>query len=302
MSYDLFFRARSSVVSLTRDKFAGYFGKRKCYELNESQAWYSNDDTGVYFVFEYNEPDSDDDPDEELDDTLLPVSFNLNYFRPHPFGLEAELEVSSFVKEFDLTVSDPQTSGMGDGEYSAEGFLRGWNAGNEFGYRGIVNQDTTALRLAVPADKIETVWRWNYHRETRQCEIGDNIFVPKIFFFNINGQLRTGLAWADGIPILLPEVDLLLVPRKHFARRRLFRSPATDIVVFSWAKLQPILNRFRRVPGEPSCYELFYEETPSDIEQLFRKAIPPTEMPQGVAFDQVLDQELLDDATKTSKL
>ena len=34
---------------------------------------------------------------DQTDSTMLPVSFNLNYFRAHPFGLEAESEVGAFV-------------------------------------------------------------------------------------------------------------------------------------------------------------------------------------------------------------
>src|SRR5437870_7865493 len=103
MSYDLFFRGRVLGATLTRNNFAGYFTERRHYELKDSQAWYSNEDTGVYFAFDYNEPHPNDDADDETDTSLLPVSLNLNYYRPHPFGLEAAPEVSSFVTHFDLT-------------------------------------------------------------------------------------------------------------------------------------------------------------------------------------------------------
>lgn len=300
MSYDLFFRARVPGAIVTREQFAGYFAQRRHYELKELQAWYSNEDTGVYFVFDYNEHATDEDAENETDSSLLPLSFNLNYFRPHPFGLEAEPEVASFIEQFDLTVSDPQMLGMGDGEYSTDGFLRGWNAGNEFGYRAIVSQEPTAAYLSVPSAQIEATWRWNYGREDRQAEIGDSAFVPRVFFFDVEGRVRTGVAWGDGIPILLPEVDLLLVPRERLAPRRMFRSTANDIVVFGWDEAKPILIGFTKVSGEPPSYELFYEDTPSDIERLIRGKKPPTEIPKGLAFDQVVDQELLQRANRAS--
>lgn len=295
MSYDLFFRSRSPSQSLSRDNFARYFGGRRLYEVKESQAWYSNEDSGVYFVFEYAERDEDSDSEEEVDLSLLPASFNLNYFRPHVFGLEAEPEVAAFVERFDLTVSDPQMSGMGDGEYSKAGFLGGWNVGNEFGYRAILSQDPTQRVLTLTSSQIETCWRWNFRREVRQGEIGDTAFVPRIFFFDMDEGVRTGVAWGDGIPILLPIVDLVLVPRQRLAPRRWFRSK-DDIVVFAWAELLPILRRFQHVPGEPACYQLFYETTPSDIERLIREKQPPSEVPKGIAVDQVLDLELVEKA------
>jgi hypothetical protein len=301
VSYDLFFRGRVPGATVARDEFVAYFAERRHYELKDTQAWYSNEDTGVYFVFDYDEPESSEEVEAERDSSLLPVSLNLNYYRPHSFGVEAEPEVRSFVEDFDLTVSDPQTSGMGDGEYSADGFLRGWNAGNEFAYGAIVHQEPKAARLSLPAWRIEAAWRWNYQREERQDQIGETAFVPRVFFFDVKGVVRTGVAWGDGIPILLPEVDLVLVPRDQLAPRRLFRAAAKDIVVFPWAVIQPILKRFREVPGDLSCFELLYEQTPSDVEQLIRQAKPPDHKPEGVGFDQVLDQELLDRArTSTS--
>lgn len=295
MSYDLFFRSRSPGSRLSRDDFMRHFAGRPRYEVMESQAWYSNEDSGVYFSFEYSVRDDDPHGEDESDATLAPVSFNLNFFRPHTFGLEAEPEVSAFVREFSLTVSDPQLSGMGDGEYSAEGFLRGWNAGNEFGYRAMLSQDSAQPFLTLPWSRIEALWRWNYDRETRQNEISDTAFVPRIFFFDVAGKVQTGVAWGDGIPILLPAVDLVLVPRQRLAPRRWFRSK-DDIVVFSWSELDSILPHYRKRSGEPDCYELFYEATSAEIERIIREKHPPSDMPKGVAFDQVLDRELLEQA------
>lgn len=294
MSYDLFFRTRVPEASVSHEAFCAYFRRRRYYDLQESQAWYSNEDTRIYFVFEYNDQTTEEDAEDETDRSLLPVSFNLNYYRAHVFGLEAEPEVASFVKEFDLTVSDPQTSGMGDGEYSGDGFLRGWNAGNEFAYRAILSRDPMTEVVSYPWRQIEAIWRWNRGSEDRQKQLGDSVFVPRVLFFKVSGRLHTAVVWADGIPILLPEVDLLLVPRQRLAPRRFFRPVVNDMVVFAWQELQTIVNRFRKQQREPPCYELFYEATPADIEQLILSKKPLKEKPEGVAFDQILDAELVD--------
>lgn len=293
VSYDLFFQSRSPESQCSRDEFVLYFTGRPFYEVNESQACYSNEDSGVYFTFDYN--DEDRETENEDDCSLIPVAFNLNYFRPHAFGLEAEPEVAAFVHKFNLTVCDPQTSGMGDGEYSTAGFLRGWNAGNAFGYRAILSQDSAQRFYALPSSQIESLWRWNFNRKERQNEIGETVFVPRILFCDAGEEVQTAVVWGDGIPILLPAVDLVLVPRKRLAPRRWFRS-TEDVFVFSWSDLDSILQTFQKRSGEMDSYELFFDLTPPQIERVIRDCQPPPEMPKGIAFDQILDREVLEQA------
>jgi hypothetical protein len=92
----------------------------------------------VYFSFDYTDA-KDVDPEEieeQPNDGLVPtgLSFNINYIRPHFFGLEAEPELAALIEHFSFLIDDPQRQGMGRGKYSREGFLRGWNAGNLLGY------------------------------------------------------------------------------------------------------------------------------------------------------------------------
>src|SRR5579863_8177626 len=100
MSYDLYFKTRNAAEKPTIQEVSSYFRQRKYFEVSTQQAWYKNDTTGVYFVFDLNETDESTPPDQ------LSVSFNLNYCRPHIFGLEAEPEVRNFIATFDLLVSD----------------------------------------------------------------------------------------------------------------------------------------------------------------------------------------------------
>lgn len=299
MGYDLNFRSRIPGTTLAHDDFVSHFASRANYEVSESQAWYANEDTGVYFTFDFNE--ECDDVAEEPDDVppLLPVAFNLNYRRPSAFGLEAATELAAFVQRFDLLVSDPQISGMGDGEYSEAGFLRGWNAGNAVGYRSVASEEAVPDALTLPTSQIESLWRWNFNRNKRQDQVGEGAFVPRVFLFNDGGRVLTGVAWADGIPILLPRVDLVLVPRDRLAPRKWLRSQK-DLVVFSWAEIEPLVQRFRCESGSPSAYELFYETSPPEIERAIREKTPPKNAPTGFAFDQVLNRELLEEA-KNSK-
>jgi hypothetical protein len=293
MSYDLYFCLRSPDVRFRPEDFVAYFQARAHYEVNGSQAMYSNDDTGVYFIFDYMEEDELADAADNVGNAQFPVMFNLNYFRPHPFGLEAQPEVAALVEQFDLTVSDPQASGMGDGEYSSEGFLRGWNAGNAFGCRAILSQDPKRQLPNLPFERLEAVWRWNLQRESRQNDVGQNVFVPRVSFFEMHGEISTGVVWTDGIPILLPTVDLMLVPRQRLAPRRWFRRK-DDVVVLTWQQLESIAQRFRKSAGPLDSYEVFYDETPDDIVQVICEKPHFAALPNNVPFDQVLDRELID--------
>jgi hypothetical protein len=300
MSYDLYFAARVPEQVPTAEEIAGYFRGRPMYTVNEAQAWYENRDSGVYFGFQFRNPDADSDSGRESESepgpssgsTDLPVAFNLNYFRPHPFGLEAEPEVAAFVARFDLTVNDPQDAGMGVGEYSKEGFLRGWNAGNSFACAAVLAQHPGHGVLNLPSARIDACWRWNHGRRARQAAVGERAFVPQIFFFDMAGAVQTGVAWGDGIALLLPAVDLLIVPRRRLAPRRWFRRQ-DDMVVLTWAEVEPVASQYPRRAGEPVCYELFYDATPPDIERMILAREPPPALPQSIPFDQVLDAELI---------
>lgn len=235
--------ARRPAIDLTLEGFNAYFSDRPNFELKATQAWYSNEETGVYFSFDYGEPESDDAwlP-------RLPVSLNVNYFRPHTFGLEAQLELALFVKRFELTVVDPQKSGMGEGEYSQEGFLRGWNAGNEVAYEALVERNPTATYPSLPAAKLEAVWLWNYSVPTRQRNVGDNVFVPRIFFVALpQGPPLTAAVWGDGIPVLLPDVDFYFLPRKRFAPKPLPSSAKPELTQSTRAELAPMLSAFKEI-------------------------------------------------------
>jgi hypothetical protein len=76
MSHDLFLRPRAPRLVTEKD-FTEYFAQRARYKITGSQAWYENEDTGVYFVFELR-----DEVDREEEGEWFPIVMNVNYFRP----------------------------------------------------------------------------------------------------------------------------------------------------------------------------------------------------------------------------
>src|SRR5262249_45535066 len=143
MSYDLDLHPRPG-QALGRDRVLAHFTDRPGYTIDGDEVNYHNEETGVYFSFRYS-PASDEPVDEDEPNRGTQkehVWFNMNYFRPHFFGLEAADELDDFVQALDLTVSDPQAEGMGEGEFSREGFLRGWNAGNRFAHQASAQMES----------------------------------------------------------------------------------------------------------------------------------------------------------------
>jgi hypothetical protein len=167
VSYDLFITPRH----FDADAMRAYFAARAHYTVSDDQVHYGNDDTGIYFNFDINR-----DSNAEAGAASQPhVAFNMNYYRPHTFGLEAEPELAAFLQAFDSQIHDPQNEGMGDGPYSREGFLRAWNAGNRFGFRAIGHQDAKPPPpWGVDPLRLEAVWKWNYDRSRLQEKKGDN--------------------------------------------------------------------------------------------------------------------------------
>jgi hypothetical protein len=75
--------------------------------------------------------------------------------------------------------------GMGDGPYSREGFLRGWNFGNVFSTRGALLKSFDLSSM--PADKLRAAWTWNYHLAEQEWR-NPSLVVPTVMFFRIEGR------------------------------------------------------------------------------------------------------------------
>jgi hypothetical protein len=156
MSYDLFFVGQTKPER--SDVFA-YFESRVNYQLRDNQAWYANEDTGVYFAFEL--PAEDESAEREEDEPDYWASFNLNFLRPRYFADEALIELEAFTSRFGREVSDPQAGGMGDGPFDAAGFKRGWDRGNEFGVRSVLAEDAASKPETRPTAVLQRIWKWN---------------------------------------------------------------------------------------------------------------------------------------------
>jgi len=215
VSYDLLIIPKAYDANAIREHFAS----RRCYEVSESQAGYGNDDTGVYFTFGF-EDDRDASEDEQRIGSH--IAFNINFYRPHIFALEAEPEIAAFLARFESAIVDPQNEGMGSGPYSRDGFVRGWNAGNRVAFKVMAEHGKSAPPWPADPALIEAIWKWNYGRKDLQKLAGEDVFVPRISWF----QPEDGAApvpactWTEHVPTMIPEnlvshVALVRQPRRR---------------------------------------------------------------------------------------
>jgi hypothetical protein len=288
MSYDLYFKSKGQGVKLAGGDVASYFQQRKNYKVTGRQALYQNETTGVYCCFDLGDVEG-----VEAND-LLPISFNLNYFRPHIFGIEAEREVKALVEKFGLFVFDPQTAGMGEGEYSTEGFLRSWNTGNEFGYKAILQQHADEKIFMLPTSKIEACWRWNDTRDDLQKELGDHVFVPRFMFVKRGGGAATTIVWPDGIPSAIPEADEFIIPRKEILAKRMFGAAQEDMALANWGDIKSILAPFPLAQGALPYRLVRYPYMPPALGSQLRRLSPIKEKLDGLSVDRILNAELVE--------
>ena len=295
MSYDLFFRTRPKAKVPDFGDLLAYFNNRDHYEVNDGEAVYENETTGVYFIFAFSEPDEG----EGLDGDFLPVQFNMNYIRPHVFGLEAAPEVEAFVSHFQATVHDPQAEGMGDGEFCVETFLRGWNVGNAFGYKALLKQHQKTIPgdlFAVPGKLIEKVWHWNKIVDSWQRDLEERAFVPRMNFICHQNSAYTAFVWPDGIPLVVPEADFALVNLDELAPKRFLRKPEKGIRLARWEELLDVLSHFPKVETPAPHFDLAYERRPAFIDKWLSRLQEKNPEVSFISYDRILNEELIKEA------
>ena len=281
MRYDLVLQAGRG-KKLDKRSFTTFFKGRRHFEVGKGQAHYQNEDTGVYFIF--------DEPEDGA------VMFNLNYYRPHVFGLEAAPELESFVHAFACEVGDPQGE-MDDGIFSRAKFLKGWNHGNRFAYRSLLANQEEPEGEPVrtwPTKRIREVWEWNYARPGEdQLEEGMP-FMPTIFAVAVDGadEPWSVAIWPPDCPILMPAVDGVLVPLAQSGKQ------SEELALVGWEEVSRVAKPYQvKGTGLPQ-YQLMFEQWPREVAQFLAKKRKPVGRMNGVGMDEVLDRELVEEARR----
>lgn len=290
MSYDLYLKPRSG--SLGRAAFDAHFADNPLFDIGETEVTYQNEATGTYFAFGWQDVGSTHAEGEDPE-SAYPIWFNLNFFRPSTFALEAAPHVTALVRAFDLVVSDPQASGMGEGDFSVEGFFAGWNAGNEWAIASIIEKHGVDEHGGLlPQSEIHRTWQWNLRKPLREAALeqrGIDRFVPTRMYARVGGRVASMIVWPDGIPFESAPTDYVLVIREELAPRSFLR-PKPDRVLLRWSDLAPVID-LHGASDADGVVALTYERVPRDVATFVKKL--PAQDPEIAVLspDRVLDAE-----------
>jgi hypothetical protein len=276
MSYDLEFYFEPEV---RRSRILEYFTARKRFKVEDDKVVYAHSDTGVYFFMRLRSGRN-----ILLQGTVVSAEFEINYGRPSYFGIEAEKEMAAFVAAFQPRIHDPQMRGMGDGPYSRDGFLNGWNFGNVFAVYSALSRDPDWTFTSLPADRLRTDWEWNYQSDERHWR-RPSLFVPIIMYFRIEGRLSRVAIWPTGSPISLPKVDYVLIGRVVSGEKR--------FGLASWSEVLDVVRRAGLDTAKDPLDIAYLTIPPPTANWVANIPLIDVEALERMRPDQILDEELI---------
>ena len=247
MSYDLYFYKKKG-NSLTEQAVSDYLNKT--IQFNDSdypKQWsYENPETGVYFMIDWNEPNTDREDIEIWDEfeefENLNFSVSINFWRPRYFGLEIFPIIEKIIKELDLYVLNQQ-----DGDeieipkkFNNSYLQSKWIAHNDKLSADYFNEMNFKY---MPPLKSDAMWWFQLHRKEMEDSLTEDIFVPNFFILNSkeDDQLYTACVWPNHIPIVLPKVDYLIIKKEY---KRLFKHIVEDGLVSYETVIQELSEYF----------------------------------------------------------
>jgi hypothetical protein len=93
---------------------------------------------------------------------------------------------------------------------------------------------------------------------------------------------------------MLPEVDMVIIPRQELVPRTFFGRTREDIIVVNWSEMLSVLSDFRKETTAVTFHRLDYASRPKNIESFIRKHKPAAPMPKAIPWDHVLDREIVE--------
>ena len=221
MSYDLYFYKKKS-SNLTEKDVIDYLNNSKYLtaEENEIQWSYENEETGVYFGIDLNEPNTDEEDiqiwDNFDDFENLNFCFTLNFIRPNFFGYEVFPILEKIVADLDVFLLNPQDETDPDNpqKFEKEYLQKQWIQHNE----KLIIQNFSEFNVKYyDKEKSDFIWKYSFLRNELQEILDEDIFVTGYFLIKdkINNQIYRVCVWPMHIPIILPPMDYVIIQKKY---------------------------------------------------------------------------------------
>lgn len=230
MTYDIFFELRET-SKIERDtlpnELSKWFSNRPFTVVEGNSALYENSDTNVYFYWDWDFKDIDD----QSENTIL--EFSINLFRPSPFIFEAHSELAAIRSEFELDLYDLQSDKEGPST-PEEVILQYQKSGASTAKVTLESIEGEVEYYLLPRQNLERMWAWNFQKETLQADVGDDYFVPA--FIAVNGETTTTcFVWIDGTPSVIPRVETVFIVRDKTAPRLgVFKKKEETVDILTW--------------------------------------------------------------------
>ena len=264
MSYDLYFFKRKE-SKLTEEQVENYLSKNLVAE--EKGQWiFQNNDTEVYYIFEKNETEIDEEEIEFIEEydefENLNFTFILNFLRPSFFGIEAFEFIEKIISDLDLYISNPQSDKEKPYKPKKEELYENWNSTNLHSSSEHFSEQCSYLEI----EKSNEIWKYNFEKNKIQDELGGNYFVPKMFFFKTKTENKviTVSSWTEYIPNLIPNADYFLLTKIY---TKFFRKVQENVLI----SRESLMNRFAEYFDDyayPNC-KIIHPENAKKIKDLF---------------------------------
>lgn len=223
MSFDLYLYKDKNSKIIEQD-VSTYLNNCSPFINNDeypNQWYYSNNETGVYFIIEQN--GIEEAESIENFDNFISLNFScfINYFRPTYFSLEIFPLIDKLIEDLDLYILNPQDFEIDIPHKFEKGYLeRQWIEQNNkfcFNYYKEYNLDY------YPLEESNYVWEYMCQRNNIQDCSTEDIFVCGIFFIKnkYDNSIHTFAVWTEGIPIIIPPVDFIVIRKKY---RKIFKT------------------------------------------------------------------------------
>ena len=303
MSYDLLLLSEQGATM--RYQVYDFFAARPNYTATDDDIIYENPETGVHFqwIFVPYHLDELNEESEQIHPHEI-GHLRLNFFRPTAFAKEAAIELLALAQALPVQFYDLPQGLIYDTFAKSEQLTAPYAEHAQKAVSALMasNQELPTIERE-PTRALDAIWEWNFNREALTESLGEDLFVPKIDFFQFDDQLKTGVVWGDAVPMLCPYVDIVVLYRVETApvtgwfRRK---GPKVDVLTFEEFKetFSDWFSPDTRAPNAVSC-------SPFDADGLFSTAVsnPLTrDIPQAghkgkhslemLDFSAVLDTEI----------
>lgn len=295
MSYDLYFYKKKSSNQSEKD-IINYLNNSEYLtaEENETQWSYFNEETGVYFGIDLNEPNTETE-DLEIWDNFseyenLNINFTINFIRPNFFGYESFPILEKIIEDLDVYLLNPQDEIDPDNPQKFEkGYLENqWIRHNE----QLIIQHFSEFQVEYfDKEKSDYIWNYSLIRNELQENLEEDIFVPGYFLLKskIDNQIYRVCVWPKHIPIILPPVDFVIVQKEY---RKLFKKVEESGLVSIKQINEKFGNYFENFEYENLKMRVIKQQNADKIVKEFNKLIIESQVKdfgESISFDSFVN-------------